>query len=625
MTDKNFSEKTDSAIPKQSKPISKRFKLHYCKYSDQDVSGQDESITKPKILDISNLDFENYTENKDEYHPFSINNLQLYNPIYRLFFEMTSNNSEKIALNHQYHMINMSQVLNIKTGQVCDKDIFVKYSPLLDPVRYMIGKYDVVNANVRTLPKITSSDQDTHPKMLSPNNASYVDGFFSYLTSSLLHKHGFLHGIDFYGSYLGIQTKFKTCITDDVDYLRGSDFFNDNIGKLFVIENIDRESFVGGDNDFSQIASSRRNKNKLNFLEDGIEDLGVDVLEFDDVCQEINPLSDDQQGCETVYEKHNGTVSSEDSNSSNNSKLNYSSDEDSEADSNDDSSDSENSESVEEEESVSSFDNLTSESDEEIHAFIYDFPVQLICLEKCQGTLDELFVKDQIDEKTGASALFQIIMILLAYQKAFNFTHNDLHTNNIMWINTDKEYLTYKFAGKVYRVPTYGKIYKMIDFGRGIYKFQDKLFCSDSFAPGGDAATQYNFEPFLNSNKPRLDPNLSFDLCRLGSSIFDFLMDDDTPVSKMNDLQKTIHRWCCDDNGKNVLYKKNGDERYPNFKLYKMIARSVHNHTPEAQLDFPYFKQFLVKKKTKYTAKKNADLDTGVSIDMNIDELPVYV
>ena len=35
---------------------------------------------------------------------------------------------------------------------------------------------------------------------------------------------------------------------------------------------------------------------------------------------------------------------------------------------------------------------------------------------------------------------------------------------------------------------------------------------------------------------------------------------------------------------KNILYKKNGEERYPDFKLYKMIARTVHNHTPEAQL-----------------------------------------
>jgi len=217
-----------------------------------------------------------------------------------------------------------------------------------------------------------------------------------------------------------------------------------------------------------------------------------------------------------------------------------------------------------------------------------------------------------VDLKLGASAFFQVIMSLLAYQKAFKLTHNDLHTNNIMWIKTDLEFLTYRFAGKVYKVPTYGKLFKLIDFGRAIYKFQDKQFCSDSFATGGDAATQYNFEPFFNRNKPRLEPNYSFDLCRLGSSIFDFIMDVDTPVSKMNELQKTVNRWCLDDNKKNVLYKKNGEERYPNFKLYKMIARTVHDHTPEAQLEFPFFKQFLMKG------------NMGEKVLMDLDELPVY-
>jgi hypothetical protein len=42
---------------------------------------------------------------------------------------------------------------------------------------------------------------------------------------------------------------------------------------------------------------------------------------------------------------------------------------------------------------------------------------------------------------------------------------------------------------------------------------------------------------------------------------------------------------------------KNGDERYENFKLYKMIARTVHAHTPEAQLADPFFNQFKFDKK----------------------------
>ena len=42
-----------------------------------------------------------------------------------------------------------------------------------------------------------------------------------------------------------------------------------------------------------------------------------------------------------------------------------------------------------------------------------------------------------------------------------------------------------------------------------------------------------------------------------------------------------------------MLYKNNGTDRYPDFKLYKMIARCVHNHTPQAQLERPEFKAFL--------------------------------
>ena len=60
----------------------------------------------------------------------------------------------------------------------------------------------------------------------------------------------------------------------------------------------------------------------------------------------------------------------------------------------------------------------------------------------------------------------------------------------------------------------------------------------------------------------------------------------------------------------NVLYKKNGQERYPNFKLYKMIARTVHNHTPKEQLEFPFFEQFLIIDKTIVENEQIMDFDT---------------
>jgi hypothetical protein len=50
--------------------------------------------------------------------------------------------------------------------------------------------------------------------------------------------------------------------------------------------------------------------------------------------------------------------------------------------------------------------------------------------------------------------------------------------------------------------------------------------------------------------------------------------------------------WCNDDNGESVVVSSDGTERYPDFELYRMIALSVHNHTPEAQLQRPEFFKF---------------------------------
>ena len=86
----------------------------------------------------------------------------------------------------------------------------------------------------------------------------------------------------------------------------------------------------------------------------------------------------------------------------------------------------------------------------------------------------------------------------------------------------------------------------------------------------------------------------SFDLCRLACSIFDFMVDDIKYVKKCakDPVKKIIIDWCLDDKGVNVLYKNDGTDRYPDFKLYKMIARFVHNHTPQAQFERPEFKAY---------------------------------
>jgi hypothetical protein len=89
-------------------------------------------------------------------------------------------------------------------------------------------------------------------------------------------------------------------------------------------------------------------------------------------------------------------------------------------------------------------------------------------------------------------------------------------------------------------------------------------------------------------------------------------MDEIRDIEKCDPIKRLVVEWCLDDNGINMLYKNNGADRYPDFKLYKMIARCVHNHTPQAQLYRSEFKSFAVSK------------EEVASDIINIDNIPVY-
>jgi hypothetical protein len=597
---------------------------------------------------------ENDDDDDDIYNPFHIDNIQSYNPIYSLFFpssiknninenpiiindNLTEHNFNSVTFNHHFQFVNMNCVCDINNNiNINNNPVFIKFSPLLDPIRYMIGKYDVKNDNIRKLPILFNDNDCSFSKLQTTHNASYVDCFFSYLSSQILHNHHFLHSIDFYGSYLGIQEKYKMNVTDDYEYINATDFFQLNINKLFTIKSDNKENVIIFD------GGSRCNKQKLHFSDtDDNIDLIIDDIEviddipYNNIEQSISSSSIneaiDNELIEEIFNNNNNnnnnkscTTSSFGSTegSSNNSETNYSVDDDNDNDEEEDNDDNDNDNDEEDnyEEEDEEEDDNNEEEENQIYAYIKNFPIQLICLEKCDGTLDDLFVNSVVNEELGASFLFQIIMTLTLYQKIFHFTHNDLHTNNIMYKNTDIEYLYYEFENNVYKVPTYGKIFKIIDFGRSIYRFKNQILCSDSFAPQGDAHSQYNFEPFFNNNKPRLDPNYSFDLCRLACSIYDFIIDnDDDDEQNLDKFQKIIKKWCMDDNGKNILYKSNGEERYPNFKLYKMISRTVHNCIPKEEMNNVLFSNFKLNKKSITLLKKKS-----IHNIMNIDCIPTY-
>jgi hypothetical protein len=596
-----------------------------------------------------------------DYNPFRITALQSYNPLYNLFFNMDSTNCQKITLNHKNIVTSLETIIEGGAAQEGVKStegikaqeaakIFVKSSPLLDPLHFLRGKYDLENPLIRQLPTLDSTKDTCFPKILDANNSAYVDGFFSYLTSMMHENHGWIHGVQYYGSFLGIQSRFRYNVADDIDFLEDSEYFSKNISKYF---DLDDEAFAL----FNQKSGpgSRRNRDKLMIVEDETIDLGIEDLDdtmasthdigvvSNDTCVsthdagvstnvEASAVNEDTDvlakdlidiGTETEYTAE--TRERAPSDSSDDSSISNSEDDDDHVNKCDECGCEVvstkyltevngksycggcNPSAEGDDDDSSDYTDYTEDDDEKMFAYLHNFPVQLIFQERCEGTFDELLVSRALSPKQTFAALFQILIVLATYQKMFSFTHNDLHTNNIMWIKTDLEHIQYLFEGQYYRVPTFGRIFKLIDFGRAIYQFNGRRFCSDSFSENGDANSQYNCEPYYNPKKPVIDPNPSFDVSRLGCSLYDFTMESDS-----TELKNLIDEWCEDDYGKNILYKSSGEERYPGFKLYKMIARIVNNLVPKDILKKPVF--------TKYRVAK-----TQKGMLINIDEMPVYI
>ena len=99
---------------------------------------------KNNHIDIASLE-KNYTPSTDDvkigYNPFCIDKLQKYNPIYDKLFTLSKKNYNVIQLNHHKHFVNTHSVIDM-SGIEYETDIFFKFSPLLDPLRYMVGKYE---------------------------------------------------------------------------------------------------------------------------------------------------------------------------------------------------------------------------------------------------------------------------------------------------------------------------------------------------------------------------------------------------------------------------------------------------------------------------------------------------
>jgi hypothetical protein len=581
--------------------------------------------------------------------------IQNYIPTYKNFFVLNNTNYNSINISGQWFLKKIHTededtgfysgvVENSQNSKTKNVDIFIKNAPLLDPIKYMIGAHQSELSKISNLPQLIEGEAASNviDKVNNPSNSSYIDNLFNIINSQLLEK-GFVHGIEWYGSFLAIKKDFEFNIYDDLDYLFHSKYFLKNVGTMFhvpkeILEEIQKPTLKiedheeGSFDDFEDITDaspvdivpipaaaatnsiSTNSTSTTSVTENEMEladpmnvvmDAPIDLtlLEYQPPAEnDIESMSnssyssrtsytneytdithptstdgreDDDESCPDLVESYSGCGGGK--------KENFSNDEVSEMSEND---------SQEEEGSMGS----SYEDDEYIGATIPEFPVQLICIEACEDTLDSLMLNEELTEPELFSCMMQIIMILATYQKLYKFTHNDLHTNNVMFVETNKKFIRYEYNGKKYLVPTYGKIYKIIDFGRSIFTIQDQVFCGDCYQKNGDAYTQYNFGPCLNDSKPTVAPNYSFDLCRLACSMFDNLITNISDIQNLSTLspfKQLVARLCTDDKGLNVLYKRNHEERYPCFKLYKMISRTVHKHTPDLLLETPDFNKYI--------------------------------
>ena len=461
--------------------------------------------------------------------------------------------------------------LTLKDGTV--HPVFLKRAHLLDPISYMSGTY--LTPSNGGLPAPAEPWRNALEKMNDPNNEAYVDALFALYANQLVLNNISPHWCRCYGTFAATANTYLYDITEEYDSLKQNPWWHRNQRNgLFSIFHDEED-----DGAFKAIAESAGTDLGSSDFTELTEDL-VSAVSVPTSGEEPAAVSEKPVRLRTPKIRFKPLVSS----------------------------------------SASDDDEDDDEDDEEDAEFaeFTNFPVQVTLLECADETLEDLADDEaetplaERDEKWTAW-LFQICAALACAQHLFGFAHNDLHSNNVMWSATEKTHLTYRIHSKketyTVRVPTYGKLMKIIDFGRASYTLPCGFFISDAFYPGNDAAEQYNCEPFYDPKAgPKLEPNPSFDLCRLSVSLIDSLFPErPTAASPVRIMSKEpgkmytetvspvynlLWSWLLDDEGINVLRTPDGEERYPEFDLYCALAADVHSAVPKHQLVKPLFSKY---------------------------------
>lgn len=202
----------------------------------------------------------------------------------------------------------------------------------------------------------------------------------------------------------------------------------------------------------------------------------------------------------------------------------------------------------------------------------------IILMERLTDTLTSLAL-EPAGPAEWRSWVFQLAFGLGVAQDQFGFLHGDLHSSNVMYGPTSEEHFWYQLDDQLFKVPTFGKQLKIIDFGRscftvGVNTTKPKIVMSGDLGSDEEACGMVNWGPLRDPRQPLLEPNPSFDLTMLASSLVDLVPEEDEELELfMDELLQA-------DDGTDVLQTPDGELRYEGFDLYVAIAQQCHNSRP---------------------------------------------
>ena len=209
-------------------------------------------------------------------------------------------------------------------------------------------------------------------------------------------------------------------------------------------------------------------------------------------------------------------------------------------------------------------------------------PIYLLALEKFNYELSDA-VEGIKSAAQFYSIIFQIFAALVCINHNYKIYHNDIHIGNIFLQKTAKTHLYYSVGGTLYKIPTFGYIIKIIDWGRATYSInsiqgKNLIFNNNSLCEG-----QYRYSTLYKEIPNELGRNKWMDIVIASHSMlysYGILRQYPALFKKLYSLLKTT-------NGVYISIKSF------NWNIYEHIGNSTFDITPEVLFE-TLFEDFTV-------------------------------